>query len=231
MPIILFNDSIDRGEKSNDAKKSKKKKTTKQQEKELQEKEIEEVNYNAAKDKAREKELKKAKHPNKIGKTNKQVSEVVRKTIVEDYVLTNNMAEVARKHGITRQYVAKIIKEESAYIEAYKEAQKTSVGQLIEKQYSNAGNATLTIEAYYKELRNPDKIKDVKPREAATIIGIITDKQLRLEEIRLRQLELTYKAKEIEAMRQGLKIEISPEFKDFSLVDEDGGEKNDGNNK
>lgn len=215
MPILLFNDSIDRGEKNKDVKENKKKKTTNQQEKGNEE----EIS-NVRKENTYQKEIKRNKHPGKIGKTNKQVSDTVRKTIVEDYILTNNMAEVARKHGITRQYVSKIIKDESDYLGAYKEAQKISVAQLIEKQYQNAGNATMTIELYYKELRNPEKVKKVNPREAATIIGIITDKQLKLEEIRLRQLELSYRAKEIEAMREGIKIEISPEFKDFSKVDE-----------
>lgn len=151
--------------------------------------------------------------PNK--KKGVRFSEKQRKEIAAEYAICENYSAVARKYGTTVKTVIKFCKEFKELTEKAQKQKSKNIDNFIERMVNDSTKITGITDLYLDELKSEEKYKKTSAREAATVYGILVDKQLRLEEVRLKRLEAELKKKEIEAMEKGVSVNINPNFGSF----------------
>lgn len=159
-----------------------------------------------------------SKKKNKYGN---RIPELVRKEIALSYVETESYKATARKFGVSPTSVKKFTEECADLVKAGLEKKKKQIDSFVEHMMDSVTKVTEISNLYLEELKKPEKLASTSPTAAATVYGILVDKQFRLEEIRLKRLETELRKKEIAALEKGVSIQIAPVFGDFDGGNDD----------
>lgn len=144
-----------------------------------------------------------------------RIPEAKRKEIAFHYSETESYNRTAKHFKISPTTVKKIVIECKELVDSALKKKKKNIDNFIKAMQEDASKAFDISNMYLEELSKPAKVKATAPRDAATVYGIIVDKQLKLEEIRLKRLEAEIKAKELAALEKGVSINISPSLGSF----------------
>lgn len=151
-----------------------------------------------------------------MGRPGSQIPENKRKEIALHYSVTNNQQQTATHFGISVTTIRKIIKENKKLLDTINNKKKKTVESFIKAMSEDAEKALDVANLYFDELAKPSKVRTTSPRDAAVVYGVIVDKQVKIEEIRLKKMEIDLKRKEIAAMEKGVTINIAPSLGSFS---------------
>lgn len=96
--------------------------------------------------------------------------------IIADYVDCGNYTAVAKKYGVSRQTVMKIVKSDSVINEKLHRKKEENVKNVIEYMGSKSEAVCELLDLYLKDLMSPEKRKKATIAQIATAMGILIDK-------------------------------------------------------
>lgn len=152
----------------------------------------------------------------KKGNYGNRISEKQRKEIALHYVNTESYRATGIHFGVSPSTVKVIVTRDCKDLVATAmHKKKQHIDNFIQAMMDDASRAMEISNMYLDELKDPEKRARTSTRDAATVYGILIDKQFRLEEIRLKRLETEIKKQELAALEKGVSIQINPVFGEF----------------
>ena len=99
-----------------------------------------------------------------------------KKKIIADYVELGSYNATAKKNGISRNTVKKIVMGDSESAIKCQQKKEQNTLDMLEYMESHKKQAQGVLDKYLTALANPDKIEAAKLSEVATAMGILMDK-------------------------------------------------------
>lgn len=152
----------------------------------------------------------------KKGNYGNRISEKQRKEIALYYVNAESYNATAKHYKISPNTVKAIVTGDCKdLVTTAMHKKKAHIDNFIQSMMDDASRAMEISNMYLEELKDPEKRAKTSTRDAATVYGILIDKQFKLEEIRLKRLETEIKKQELAALEKGVSIQINPVFGEF----------------
>ncbi len=112
----------------------------------------------------------------KITKVRKKLTDKQKKLIIADYIDCGNYSEVARKYKVSDTAVRKIIKADKDSVKKFEQKKEENTKDVLEYMDTLKDRKNIIVNSF-------TNIKDV-----ASAYGIIIDKELKLKEIKNREV-------------------------------------------
>ena len=122
-----------------------------------------------------------------------------KKEIIAEYVESQNYSQVARNHNITDVAVRKIVFKDKDSKRKLEQKCKENTEEVLEAMKKRSQKKIELIDKIFKamegKLENVDMFTNIK--DLATAYGIIMDKELKVEELKLKNKEINKENTEI----------------------------------
>ena len=109
-----------------------------------------------------------------------------KKLIIADYVELGNYSQVAKKHNTTDTTVRRIVSQDKDTLKRVEQKKEDNIEDVLSYLDSLSELKKeiflLSLEAVRDKLKNPDMFTNVK--DIITVFGILTDKELKILELR-----------------------------------------------
>lgn len=99
-----------------------------------------------------------------------------KKKIVADYLETESINAAAKKNGVSWDTAKRILEESGNVEQKLEEKKEQNTIDMLAYMDSRKEQAQSVIDAYLRELANPDKLAEATLSQIATALGIIVDK-------------------------------------------------------
>lgn len=116
--------------------------------------------------------------------------------ILKEYLAGVNTKDIAEKYGISRQYVYYIL-EQPEIKKIMKAQQESQTAMLMNVFKQNNKVIEQIFNLYFQEAVNEGRIKESSLPQLFTVLGIVFDKNAKLEELNLKREELELKKQEM----------------------------------
>lgn len=122
-----------------------------------------------------------------------------KKIIIAEYIESQNYSEVARKHNISNNAVKKIVLKDEDSSKRFKQKCEENTEEVLEAMKKRNKKKIELIDKIFNamdgKLNSIDMFTNIK--DLATAYGIIIDKELKLEELKLKNKELNKENAEV----------------------------------
>ena len=113
-----------------------------------------------------------------------------KKEIIADYVECQNYAETGRKFNISDEYVRKLVKNNKDSWQLLAQKKEENTRTVLEEMEKMTDKKINILKLAMSEMERLLIDKKVTPNSLATIYGVLLDKELKHEELKLKDKEL-----------------------------------------
>lgn len=114
---------------------------------------------------------KKQRHPHKY-------TEEKRQAIIADYVLTGNLSAVARSHNIAVSTVRYLVYSDPNLVSCCNDKKEEVLQSVLDYLETEGEQHKTILGKLLKRMNDDEAINKLSPQQAATVYGILVDKQL-----------------------------------------------------
>lgn len=105
-----------------------------------------------------------------------KLTDIMKKKIIADYIDSGNYSQVAKKYGVSRTTVAKVVKSDSESCEKLQQKKDENTKDVLDYMQAKSGAVCELIDLYLKALISPEKMQKASVQQIATALGIVIDK-------------------------------------------------------
>lgn len=120
----------------------------------------------------------------------KETEDLKKKKIIADYIETENYSETGRRNNVSNKTVSRLIEKNPEVVKLVKEKKEKNTQTVLEEMEKMTDKKINILKLAMSEMERLLIDKKVTPNSLATIYGVLLDKELKHEELKLKDKEL-----------------------------------------